>query len=350
MKIATTHLELAATHVATRRHEARESLRTWAGEPPNPASAPRESVQFSPAALAAEASAATGPEGVADDEGHSAGDPRLTLIRTLIEMLTGRPVTVFDAAELAPDSPAVDLAVPPSAGQPAAGFSLEYDRHESLDESERTEFSASGTVQTADGKSIAFSVDLVMARAFHAESDVSLRLGEAARRKDPLVVNFGGNAASLTDTRFAFDLVPPSFNGDPTPPAAPQGAGAPGSTPFRTWPATARNPGALSSPPPASGSGSTCGALPNTKPWPRSGWTIWPWPCSRSERPPHQPDRPCQGNRFVTFHSCAGPVSASPSKGPRVGLERPSGDAGTCRPLAAPVRQPGCTNVDADLD
>lgn len=33
-----------------------------------------------------------------------------------------------------------------------------------------------------------------------------LRLGDAARQKDPLVLNFGGNAAQLLDQRFSFDL------------------------------------------------------------------------------------------------------------------------------------------------
>ena len=34
----------------------------------------------------------------------------------------------------------------------------------------------------------------------------TLRLGDAARKTDPLVLNFAGNAAQLTDQRFAFDL------------------------------------------------------------------------------------------------------------------------------------------------
>jgi hypothetical protein len=45
-----------------------------------------------------------------------------------------------------------------------------------------------------------------MTRAYYEERHVSLRLGDAARPVDPLVLNFSGTAAQLTDQRFAFDL------------------------------------------------------------------------------------------------------------------------------------------------
>src|SRR5574343_414158 len=67
-------------------------------------------------------------------------------------------------------------------------------------------FSASGHVTTSDGREIAFNLELSMARAYHEESDISLRLGDAARKTDPLVLNFSGTAAQLTDQRFSFDL------------------------------------------------------------------------------------------------------------------------------------------------
>jgi hypothetical protein len=44
-----------------------------------------------------------------------------------------------------------------------------------------------------------------MTRSFREETNVSVRAGDA-RRKDPLVINFDGNAAQLTDQRFRFDL------------------------------------------------------------------------------------------------------------------------------------------------
>jgi hypothetical protein len=130
----------------------------------------------------------------------------------LFHYLTGKDIEVFDARELEPAQPPPDLPQAPSTAnaanaRPAAGWGVEYDRHESYTETEQTHFSASGTVQTADGREISFRVELSMSRSYHEESDVRLRLGDAARQqKDPLVLNFAGNAAQLLDQRFSFDL------------------------------------------------------------------------------------------------------------------------------------------------
>jgi hypothetical protein len=142
-------------------------------------------------------------------------DPRLTLLRLLFRYLTGKDIEVFDARELEPKQPPPDLPQVPSAAnaanaasaRPAAGWGVEYDRHERYSETEQTRFAASGTVQTADGREISFRVELSMSRSYHEESDVRLRLGDAARQqKDPLVLNFAGTAAQLLDQRFSFDL------------------------------------------------------------------------------------------------------------------------------------------------
>jgi hypothetical protein len=89
-----------------------------------------------------------------------------------------------------------------------AGFGIEYDYHAVHEEIETTSFSASGLVRTADGQEISFNLDLVMARHYREETNVSLRAGDAVR-KDPLVVNFAGTAAQLSGLagqRFRFDL------------------------------------------------------------------------------------------------------------------------------------------------
>ena len=44
-----------------------------------------------------------------------------------------------------------------------------------------------------------------MEREHLSETDVSLRAGDAVR-KDPLVINFNGTAAELSDLRFSFDI------------------------------------------------------------------------------------------------------------------------------------------------
>jgi hypothetical protein len=79
-----------------------------------------------------------------------------------------------------------------------------YDYYESHYESEATSFSAEGVVRTADGKQINISLELNMSREFFTEQSINIRAGDAL--KDPLVINFDGNAAQLTQREFSFDI------------------------------------------------------------------------------------------------------------------------------------------------
>ena len=210
MKILASNLQLASSHASLQQHEIRERLNMWTGERPGQRNArPTSSDEVSlSAAGKAAAESSDASETAAEDA--TDGDPRLHLIRSLVELLTGRQIRLFDASELQGaqhETPAVEA--PPEQSpspQTAVGWGMEYDRHESYTEIEHTAFSASGSVTTADGREIAFNLQLSMARAYHEESDISLRLGDAARKTDPLVLNFSGTAAQLTNQRFAFDL------------------------------------------------------------------------------------------------------------------------------------------------
>ncbi len=217
MKIVSSGVQMASSHASAQHHEIEESLRFWAGErrpdfegrgQPVPLP-PVETVRISEAGRAAQSGDSSAVNDVADE---TASDPRLTLLRLLFHYLTGREIEVFDARELQPghappDLPQVANAANAANARPAAGWGLEYDRHESYSESEQTNFAATGTVRTADGREIAFELQLSMSRSYYEESNVSLRLVDAARRqKDPLVIKFGGSAAQLLDQRFSFDL------------------------------------------------------------------------------------------------------------------------------------------------
>ncbi len=65
-------------------------------------------------------------------------------------------------------------------------------------------FSAQGIVQTADGKEIDFSVQLNISREFISEKYIHIRAGDAV--KDPLMLNFSGSAAEITQRNFVFDI------------------------------------------------------------------------------------------------------------------------------------------------
>lgn len=206
MKIAAADLSLSAAHLSTRRVEVAERLRAWVGaRPTDDAARPTaRSVVVSSAARQAldlDKSAATDVAAKIDGEDADI-DPRLALIKSIVEMMTGRRIEVLSSADMASGQ----IADPPDASPPP-DFGIEYDRSETRETVEATHFEASGTIRTADGKDIHFSVGLAMRRSETETSSLSLRAGNAAVSKDPLTINFDGNAASLTSQRFRFDLM-----------------------------------------------------------------------------------------------------------------------------------------------
>lgn len=212
MRIAAHTLEISSNHTANQREEVRESLRLSASSQNRPEAAnrllgatPLNSVEISDAGIAAQKTDVTEAQNDLLEN-----DPRMMMIRSMIEFLTGKKIKILSAAELkAPPAENVGQNQPQasSAGAAAgAGISVEYDYHRSYSEIEETNFSASGTVHTTDGKSIEFNIQLSMQRSYSEETNISLRMGDAVRKQDPLVINFNGNAAQLTDARFKFDL------------------------------------------------------------------------------------------------------------------------------------------------
>lgn len=71
-------------------------------------------------------------------------------------------------------------------------------------EAEETTFQGQGRVETGDGRVIDFALDLSMSRAYYEEERSEMTT--EAVLVDPLVINFDGRAADLTDVRFSFDL------------------------------------------------------------------------------------------------------------------------------------------------
>lgn len=150
----------------------------------------------------------------ADDDGAGIADPGIRMLRQVIEWLTGDSVEVFDARALDGDPPASAAQVPaqlpgePAAGSvppPAAGAGgAAWAVQAAYRETESLQVKAQGTVQTADGQTLSFSIELQMQRSYSAT--LSASGGEVPAPRDPLVVNFGGQAAQLSDQRFAFDL------------------------------------------------------------------------------------------------------------------------------------------------
>jgi hypothetical protein len=73
-------------------------------------------------------------------------------------------------------------------------------------ESESLQYKAKGLVNTADGRSISIDIGFSMSRQFYSSVTGSVSSTEVRKVVDPLIVNFSGTAASLTERKFEFDL------------------------------------------------------------------------------------------------------------------------------------------------
>lgn len=221
MKIATATVSQASSHALHEERTREESLRFWTGDErpvfageQEPAAA---QVRISPEARQLQqlqqavakplvdggAVAPTPPEASLPE------DPKLTVIRLILEALTGKKIRVASlepasAGNAAPPDPHGG-ATPADSPPARQGWGLEYDLTETVREQEAMTYSATGRVTTADGKSIDFQVQLAMQREFASTDRVQIRAGDA-KLVDPLVINFNGKAAELSGGRFTFDL------------------------------------------------------------------------------------------------------------------------------------------------
>ncbi|HTH39219.1 MAG TPA: hypothetical protein VL968_00425 [Rhodocyclaceae bacterium] len=221
MKISASSIAMGAYHQQAAQESTTENLEVW-----NTPTAASNATSNSPTTLTSLSATGLTLANQASAQITAASDavendPYLQLVRIMVEWLTGKPVKVFSAANLgsqANGSTANDATVAPSTSSaqassasttaPSAGYGLRYDFHQVRTESETTQVAMAGSVRTSDGQTVDFQLSLAMSRSFSQETSVSLQAGDAKRR-DPLVINFGGSTAQLLDQHFRFDL-----NGD----------------------------------------------------------------------------------------------------------------------------------------
>lgn len=137
------------------------------------------------------------------------------LVTTILQVLSGEKCRcgVDDIAELKQNLPhgakasaqggVRQLATGGGASRPRE-FGWQSTTIEHITEHEQTRVSANGLVKTADGRDIAFKLDLAMCRDYSCTREEK-ESGKIVF-KDPLVINFDGKAAELSDKRFNFDL------------------------------------------------------------------------------------------------------------------------------------------------
>ncbi len=141
---------------------------------------------------------------------HEDGNGRLVillqrLISHMLEAISGKQsVQTTDLVDTAqPDRSVPVVTVGEQSGR---RLRMEWSTEltETLREYEATRFAANGTVRTADGRTIDFSMELDMCREYSCQRTV--RQSGSMELRDPLVINFDGKAAQLSGERFEFDL------------------------------------------------------------------------------------------------------------------------------------------------
>ncbi|MDQ1265861.1 MAG: hypothetical protein QG635_1013, partial [Bacteroidota bacterium] len=149
-------------------------------------------------------------------------DPRLKVLIRIFEYITGKKFDFVNFNKIkekfekksqssADTTPQAQPQTPPAqkntdAQQNAqSGVGIEYSSRTVEYEYEKTNFSVAGSVVTSDGKEIKFKLDLEMTREFMQETEVGFAAGDAVQ-KDPLVINYDGSSAELSDFGFDFDL------------------------------------------------------------------------------------------------------------------------------------------------
>lgn len=223
MKIENSTVGMSSQHASSRQVTVEESLRAWVssqrpdfeGRAASANAVGQTMVNLSEAGRQAaaniqpptnSAAAAHATSNSNDTANQTETDPRMLMLIGLIEALTGRKVRLFDPGTLKLGEVTETRAqADQAAARPQQGWGMEYDKHETLHETEQTRFDVQGVVRTSDGKEIRFQLSLEMKREFFQETNVSVRKGDGVK-KDPLVINFSGTSAQLTDQKFAFDL------------------------------------------------------------------------------------------------------------------------------------------------
>jgi len=222
MKIDTFAIAMTSRHNSSEVYSKNESLRVWVdnkdGSDSNTeiVNRAKDLLHLSPKSICCSkdmsAKEVESPEEGALFDIPEKEKQKILLIEKILEALTGKHIKIRIPEKSAVKKEDADL---PSAneqtssaqaGQPERqGWGIVYEKHEFYQETEKISFTAAGIIKTADGKEINFETQLNMSRQFITENNISFRAGDGLI-VDPLVINYAGQAAELTETKFSFDL------------------------------------------------------------------------------------------------------------------------------------------------
>lgn len=183
MKITESAVQLSAQHASLFQNFREERLTIR--RQPQQRSEQTDSVELSEKAKAAK-----------EDEDDAALAPAMRVAKQLLERLTGRKIRLWSSKDFEQKTNRVNN---PS----RSGTNLEYTAKETVYDAEAVAMEAKGVIKTADGRELSFSMSMSMTREFFSQTSTSINTGTAT---DPLVINYEGKAADLTNQTFTFDL------------------------------------------------------------------------------------------------------------------------------------------------
>lgn len=134
---------------------------------------------------------------------------KIRLLEKLLSALTGKKFKFQQVVKLDGESKSATkpgVSNNPSFNNSAAGGNIGIRitaKHE-LSESEQMSFTSKGVVNTADGRTIDFKVNLNMARSYYESSEVLIEIG--AKMQDPLVINFDGRGIAFGEDTIELDI------------------------------------------------------------------------------------------------------------------------------------------------
>lgn len=132
-------------------------------------------------------------------------DAEFYQLKALVESFTGKVIELSALQNKFGDKPSNQDNNLQERNSQSPSVNLIYEAKTTIEEYEKTGFQADGSITTADGKVIEFSLEHLMSREFYQETNLAVNLttGELV---DPLVLNLDASPLKLSDEKFEFDL------------------------------------------------------------------------------------------------------------------------------------------------
>ncbi|MBI4858615.1 MAG: hypothetical protein HY818_17910 [Acetobacterium woodii] len=242
MKIESSNVAMASQSSYKEATKAVESLKTWDAQGnsktttiTNSSAKGMDTLEISAQARDLQLNTLTPISTVpSDDETSSLSskeEQQLTLLKRMIEALTGKKIKFVMPKRATLEDPKMDQAIqnayatrsslqsaaagwaqglagtqPRSIASRASSSGFEYNQSITHYESQSTSFQAQASVTTSDGRQINIDLQLNLSREFMSQSNLNIQGGNQPQQVDPLVINYDAGSASVTAEKYAFDI------------------------------------------------------------------------------------------------------------------------------------------------